>query len=229
MNARKTIIRLLTFRLSREEMLQMNWRHFLAGLLGTWIVGMGRYWDHKNASLLQHLGMGSLVYIFILAGFIWVIVKPYFVENWNYFIVVTFIGLTSFPAILYAIPVEKMYSIQTADSINAMFLTVVATWRLCLLFYFLKKFTQMSIGNIFTITLMPICLIISTLSALNLDHVVYDIMSGIEHPSPNDSSYLIVLILSGVSAIAAIPLLIAYIIGIYLRYQKRKTKSNPEG
>jgi hypothetical protein len=224
MNVPKTIFRLLTFRLTRDEMLQLNWRHFLAGLLGTWIVGMGRYWDHKNASLLQHLGFGSIIYIFILAGFIWLIVKPYFVEDWNYLTVVTFIGLTSFPAILYAIPVEKYYPIQTADSINAYFLLVVAIWRLCLLYYFLKKFTRLGIGSIFTITLMPICLIITTLSELNLDHVVYNIMSGIEHPSPNDSSYLIIWLLSGISAIIILPLLIAYFVGIYFRYQKRKRK-----
>jgi len=224
MNVPKTIFRLLTFRLTRDEMLQLNWRHFLAGLLGTWIVGMGRYWDHKNASLLQHLGFGSIIYIFILAGFIWLIVKPYFVEDWNYLTVVTFIGLTSFPAILYAIPVEKYYPIQTADSINAYFLSVVAIWRLCLLYYFLKKFTRLGIGSIFTITLMPICLIITTLSELNLDHVVYNIMSGIEHPSPNDSSYLIIWLLSGISAIIILPLLIAYFVGIYFGYQKRKRK-----
>ena len=135
----KTILRLLTFRLTRDEMLQFNWKHFTVGLFATWIVGMGRYWDDKGASLIQHLGLGSVIYIFVLAFFIWLIVLPYFVEGWNYFTVLTFISLTSFPAIFYAIPVERYYTLQTANSINVWFLSIVALWRLLLLFYFLKK------------------------------------------------------------------------------------------
>jgi hypothetical protein len=226
MNVRKTIIRLLTFRLTREEMLQFNRRHFTAGLIGTWIVGIGRNWDHENASLMQHLGIGSLIYIFMLAGFIWLIVKPFFVEDWTYFRVVTFIGLTSFPAILYAIPVEKWFSLPVADSINAWFLAVVAFWRLCLLYFFLARFTRLSSENIVVITLMPICLIIATLSALNLDHVVYNFMSGINHPSANDSSYFILLILTGLSTIIVVPLLLIYIAAIYFKYKAWKRKDN---
>jgi hypothetical protein len=226
MNVKKTIIRLLTFRLTREDMLQFNRRHFIAGLIGTWIVGMGRNWDHKNASLLQHLGVGSLIYIFILAGFIWLIVKPFFVEDWNYFRVVTFIGLTSFPAILYAIPVEKWFSLEMANSINAWFLAAVALWRLCLLYFFLAIFTRLSSENILVITLMPICLIITTLSILNLDHVVYNIMSGISHPSANDSSYFMLLVLTGLSTIIVGPLLLFYIAEIYFKWRRRKKKGD---
>src|SRR5215211_6002255 len=103
----KTIFRVLTFKITREEIFQFNWRHFIIGLIGTWIVGIGRYWDDEGASRLQHLGLGSVIYIFLLAIFIWLIIKPFFVKNWNYFTVLTFISLTSFPAILYAIPVER--------------------------------------------------------------------------------------------------------------------------
>ena len=121
-------------------MLRFNTKHFIAGLFGTWLVGMGRYWDDEGASLLQHLGLGSVIYIFVLAAFIWLIIKPFFVEDWNYFTVVTFIGLTSFPAILYAIPVEKFVGIGTATTMNVWFLITVASWRLCLLYFFLKRF-----------------------------------------------------------------------------------------
>lgn len=221
----KTILQLLSFRLSREKMLEFNKRHFIAGLAGTWVVGMGRYWDDDKASLLQHLGLGSVIYIFVLAAFIWIIVKPFRVNEWNYFTVVTFIGLTSFPAILYAIPVEKFVSIGTANSINVWFLAIVAIWRLCLLHYFLKKFTRLSYGNIFTITLMPICLIISTLTALNLHRVVFNIMGGVREPTPHDSSYFILMLLTAVSALLSLPLVIAYILGIYY---SRKNVQNKE-
>ena len=212
-----TIIRLLTFKLTRGEMLQFNKTHFIAGLIGTWIVGVGRYWDDNGASVLQHLGFGSVIYIFVLAGFIWLILKPFQVANWKYFTVLTFISLTSFPAIFYAIPVERFFSIQTANSMNVWFLAIVAAWRLGLLYYFLKHFTRLSAGNIWTVTLMPICLIISTLTALNLHRVVFEIMGGVRNPTPHDSSYLILMLLTGISMILTLPLLIAYGIGIYNR------------
>jgi hypothetical protein len=215
-----TIIRLLTFRLTREEMLQFNKTHFIAGLIGTWIVGMGRYWDDPGANLLQHLGLGSVIYIFLLAALIWLILLPFKVEKWHYFAVVTFIGLTSFPAIFYAIPVERFLSMKTANSINVWFLAIVAAWRLGLLFFFLKRFTRLSIGNILTVTLMPICLIISILTVLNLHRVVFNIMGGMRNPTPHDSSYLVLMLLTGISLILIIPLLIAYAVGIYKSVKK---------
>jgi len=215
-----TILKLLTFKLTREEMLQFNKTHFIAGFVGTWIVGIGRYWDDSGASILQHLGLGSVIYIFVLAGFIWLILKPFQVDNWNYFTVLTFIGLTSFPAIFYAIPVEQFFTIQTANSMNVWFLAIVAAWRLGLLYYFLKHFTRLSAGNILTVTLMPICLIISTLTVLNLHRVVFEIMGGVRNPTPHDSSYLILMLLTGISMILTLPLLIAYGVGIYNSRQK---------
>ncbi len=218
----QTISRLLTFRITREEILNFNKSHFIVGLAGTWIVGMGRYWDDKGASLLQHLGLGSVIYIFVLAAFIWVILKPFFIEDWNYFIVLTFIGLTSFPAIFYAIPVERFFKVQTANTMNVWFLAIVAAWRLGLLYYFLKHFTKLGVGNILTVTLMPICLIISVLTMLNLHRVVFEVMGGIRNPSPHDSSYLVLMLLTGFSAILTPILLIAYGVGIYERYRMRK-------
>ncbi len=224
MNPLKTIIRLLTFKLSREEMLQFNKTHFIAGLIGTWIVGMGRYWDDPEAKLLQHLGLGSVIYIFALAFLIWLILKPFELEKWNYFIVVTFIGLTSFPAIFYAIPVERFLSIKTANSVNVWFLAIVAAWRLGLLYYFLKQFTRLSTWNILIVTLMPICLIISILTVLNLHRVVFNIMGGVRDPTPHDSSYTVLMFLTGISLILILPLIIAYVIAIYKRTNELKSR-----
>ncbi len=126
MNIYTTIINLLFFELKRKEMLQFNKKHFVAGLIGTWLVGIGRYWDDEGASLIQHLGLGSVIYIFVLATLIWLILIPFKVDDWNYFTVLVFIGLTSFPTIFYAIPVEKFFSIKTANTMNVCFLAVVA-------------------------------------------------------------------------------------------------------
>jgi hypothetical protein len=221
----KSVVRLLTFKISREEMLQFNTQHLIVGLIGTWIVGMGRYWDDDKANLLQHLGLGSVIYIYLLALFIWLVLLPFKVEDWKYLTVLTFISLTSFPAIFYAIPVERFFSIETANSMNVWFLAIVAAWRLGLLFYFLKHFTKLSIGNIITVTLMPICLIISALTILNLHKVVFQIMGGMRDPSPHDSSYFILMLLTVISMVLSIPLIIAYCIGIYNRRNNINSKS----
>jgi hypothetical protein len=208
------IVKLLTFKLKRNEMLEFNNKHLLAGIVGTWTVGIGRYWDDSKASIVQHLGLGSVIYIFVLAAFIWLIILPFKIEKWSYKTVLTFIALTSFPAIFYAIPVERFYSISTANTMNVWFLAIVALWRLCLLYYFLKHFTKLSAGNIMTVTFMPICLIISVLTMLNLHNVVFEVMGGIRNPSPHDSSHAVLMLLTGISMILAIPLLVAYIVGI---------------
>ncbi len=205
-------------------MLKFNRKHFYLGLVGTWLVGMGRYWDDTGANLMQHLGLGSVIYIFVLALFIWLILVPFKIENWNYFTVVTFIGLTSFPAIFYAIPVEKFLSIETSNTINVWFLAIVAAWRLALLYYFLKHFTKLDKGNIITVTLMPICVIISVLTMLNLHRVVFNIMGGMRNPTPHDSSYMVLMLLTGISLFLSIPLLISYGVGIYNR--RKKLNSN---
>ena len=211
----KTLMKLLTFKLTREEMLAFNMKHFYLGLAGTWIVGMGRYWDDTGANWMQHLGLGSVIYIFVLALFIWLILLPFKIKSWSYFTVVTFIGLTSFPAIFYAIPVEKFLSIETSNTINVWFLAIVAAWRLALLYYFLKHFTKLSRGNIITVTLMPICVIISILTVLNLHRVVFNIMGGMRNPTPHDSSYFVLMLLTGLSLLLSVPLLISYGFGIY--------------
>jgi hypothetical protein len=211
----ESIQQLLFFKLTREEMLQFNKNHLIAGLIGTWIVGMGRYWDDPRASLLQHMGVGSILYVFVLSGFIWLIVLPFRVENWKYVTVLTFISLTSFPAIFYAIPVERFFSTEAANTMNVWFLAIVAGWRLKLLHYFLKSFTRLNGANIFALTLMPICLIISTLTVLNLHHAVFDIMGGMRASTAHDASYLILLLLTGISMILTIPLVLLYGIGVY--------------
>ena len=97
--------RLLTFRVSSEELASLDNRHLAWGLFMTWVVGMGRWWDDPGAHLLQHLGLGSVVYVFILALLLWLIPLPLKPSNWSYKGVLTLITLTSPPAMLCAIPV----------------------------------------------------------------------------------------------------------------------------
>ncbi len=218
----KTIYNLLFLKLNREDILSFQKKHLITGFIVTWVVGMGRYWDDPNAKLLQHLGFGSVIYIVFLALLIWIIIKPFQINGWSYFRVLTFISLTSFPAILYAIPVERFCTMRIATSINIWFLIIVATWRLCMLFVFLRRFTRLAPMYITSVALLPICAIIVLLSTLNLERAVFNVMGGLRQTS-NDGAYFVLLLLSVISAIALIPLLITYIYGIF---ETRKKNSS---
>jgi hypothetical protein len=64
-------LRVLTFRKPSPD-IASSWQAYLAfGLAFTWIAGVGRYWDSPRAELWQHLGFGSLAYVFVLALIIW--------------------------------------------------------------------------------------------------------------------------------------------------------------
>lgn len=206
-----TLFRVLTFRFIRADVLAFGRPHLLLGLAGTWMVGMGRYWDDPAASTLQHLGLGSVIYIFALAVFIFGLIHPLRVPGWTYFRVLTFIALTSFPAVFYAIPVERFVDINTANTINVWFLLLVALWRLSLLFAFFRRFTDLRIGQIITVVLLPMCVIISALFALNLHRVVFNIMGGVRNPGPHDAAYGVLMVLTLLSVVLVIPLLIHYV------------------
>ncbi|TAN45310.1 MAG: hypothetical protein EPN22_03205 [Nitrospirae bacterium] len=208
--------RLLTFRRPSSAM-HTEWKAFLAfGLIFTWLAGVGRYWDNPKAHLWQYLGLGSVAYVFVLALIVWVLLAPLKPKNWSYRNVLLFITLTAPPAVLYAIPVEQFMAVDAARTANAWFLIVVATWRVVLFFVFLRRIAELSPGIVIVASLLPLVIIIIALSMLNLEHVVFDFMSGIrkEDRSPNDSAYEVVFLLSMLSFMAAPFLLIAYIVAI---------------
>jgi len=208
----RTVIRLLTFRISRDEFLQFNKTHLAVGVVATWIVGIGRWWDDPGARLLQHLGAGSLIYIFLLALLLWLIIWPLKPERWSYRHVLTFVSLTSFPAILYAIPVESFVSMATARTLNVWFLAVVAAWRVALLFFYLKRYARLPAFSIVVAALLPITFIIVSLTMLNLERAVFEVMGGLRGAgTANDDAYGVLLMLTLISGFLFIPLLLCYI------------------
>ena len=205
--------RLLTFRMSRQSFLELGRGHFLFGLVSTWIVGMGRYWDDPAAKLVQHLGLGSVIYIFVLSMFVWLVIWPLGPKGWSYAKVLTFVSLTSAPAIVYAIPVERFFTLQTARSVNAWFLAVVAAWRVALLILFLRRFAQLGAFRIIVATCLPLTMIVTTLTILNLERAVFDIMGGLREGggSANDEAYAVLFTLTYFSVILFVPLLLCYV------------------
>jgi hypothetical protein len=201
----------LTFRASREELLGLGRPELIAGLLCTWVVGMGRYWDNPRAEFLQHLGVGSVVYVIALALFLTLVLRPMSKEV-SYSKILTFVTLTSPPAMLYAIPVEQFMTLKAAQLTNVWFLATVAVWRVALLVSYIRKALLLSWARTIVVTLVPLMLIVASLALLNLEHVVFRIMGGLADSdrSANDGAYMVVLLLTWLSVFGAIPVLIFY-------------------
>lgn len=206
-----TTIRLLIFRASREELTAVTYKHLALGLFCTWLVGIGRYWDNVRVQLPQKLGVGSVLYVFVLSLFLWLIVWPLRPKNWSYFRVLVFVTLVAPPAIIYAFPVEKFYPLETANGLNQVFLLIVATWRVALLFFFLRRVAELDGFATLVAAMLPLTLIVVTLTVLNLEKVVFDFMGGVANRSANDASYEFVIVLSLLAIVLFIPLLLCYV------------------
>lgn len=197
-----------------------------AGLIFTWIAGIGRYWDHPNAELWQYLGLGSIAYIFVLAFIIWVLIYPIRKGPWSYKSVLTFIALTSPLAWLYAVPVERFLDVNTAITANVLFLIIVAFWRVGLLFQFLKSYGRFSNRVVLVIALLPLTLIIVALAWLNLEQAVFEVMAGIgdersDVQQIHDGIYVWILMLS-LASMALLPIL--GLVYFYLIYKARRER-----
>lgn len=175
----------------------------------------------------QYLGLGSVAYIFVLALILWLIILPLKPNNWSYKNVLLFVSLIAPPAVLYAIPVERFFSLETAQLANVWFLAVVATWRVALLFKYLRDVAGLSGFSVVVAALLPLTLIVVTLTVLNLEHVVFNIMAGLaeDEKSANDAAYSILVMITFFSALASPVLLLMY---IAIVYKRRTDKSEPE-
>lgn len=219
----KAAIRLLTFRLTLDEFLRLDSRHLRFGLLATWLAGIGRYWDHPDAHPLQYAGLGSLGYVVLLSLFLWLLVSPLRPDNWRYDRVLTFVTLTSPPALLYAIPVERFMPLEAAQSTNFWFLAIVALWRVALLLFFLRRVAGLRRGLSLLASLLPLVLIVIGLAALNLEHAVFEVMAGKRTPgTPHDIAYGVVVLLAVLSFLAAPILLIIYLFAMIARNRKQE-------
>ncbi len=219
-------LRLLTFRASVEDYERADRRDLIAGLIGCWLVGIGRYWDDRRASALQHTGIGSVIYVFVLAIVLWVIVKPIAPERFEYRRIVTFLAMTSPPAALYAIPVERWMSLESANQVNLWFLGVVACWRVALWMHYLRRRGQLPVWLLLCVAVMPLAAIFIALLALNLHHVVFNIMGGIRDAdrSSRDAAYHVLVGLSLLSVPASIVATIGWLVAVFKRLGRDTAK-----
>jgi hypothetical protein len=171
---------------------------------------MGRYWDHPSASLLQRLGVGSVAYVFVLGAVLWAVIAPLGPRAWGYLQVVTFVSLTAPPALLYAVPVERWMSLEHAIDVNTWFLAVVAGWRVALLLFTLRRYARLAWTPTLVGAALPLCGIVTALAVLNLEHAVLAVMGGLRGGTPNDGAYAVLVMLTMLSYLAALPLLVLY-------------------
>ena len=223
--------RLLTFRSMGPGVRTRYWSYLAFGLVATWLAGLGRYWDNPRAFDWQHLGLGSIGYVFVLSAILWLIVWPLRPKAWTYRNVLLFVTLTSPPAIFYAIPVEQFMSRTDARTANMLFLAVVAAWRVALYWRFLRKVAQLPVAAAIAAMLLPLALIVVALSALNLEHAVFNIMAGISDAQRTaaDEAYAVVFWLSVLSFIAAPLVGLLYVGLIALRWNQAVRDGKPPG
>ncbi|MBT8060140.1 MAG: hypothetical protein KJO33_11115 [Gammaproteobacteria bacterium] len=188
----------------------------------SWLAGVGRYWDHPDAAAWQYAGLGSQVYVFVLAGFLYGVVRPLRPARWRYREVLVFVGLTALPGWLYAVPVERFLPLETAQAMNAGFLALVAAWRVALYVRFLYAGAGLDAFRTAVATVLPLSAIVVVLAILNLEHVVFDLMSGIREgaETANDLAYSVVVTLSVFAYLAFPVTLIAYLVAIFWRRAK---------
>ncbi len=203
-------ISLLTFKKFKPNLAELKKWYIYFGLITAWLAGVGRYWDNPKAEVWQYLGLGSVVYCFFLALIIYLIIYPLKLKNWSYSNVLIFVSLTSLPALIYAIPVEKFTSLETAQFLNVIFLAIVALWRVALFVHYLKNAAGLSGLQIFVAAFLPIVFIINILTVLNLEHAVFQVMAGLRNyePTVNDSAYRILILITLLSYIL-LPILVA--------------------
>ncbi|MEO0325752.1 MAG: hypothetical protein AAF447_22540 [Myxococcota bacterium] len=173
--------RLLTFRLDGHAQRTLGPRHLAFGLFWTWLVGMGRWWDDPTAHVTQHLGVGSVVYVFVLSLVLFVVFVPLARERMPRLrSFIAFVALTSPPAMFYAIPVERFLPASTAATANVVFLLIVAVWRVALLVRYVR--VGLGLGGFATTvaTLLPLSAIVSFVSVvLKMGDVLVQSMGGL--------------------------------------------------
>lgn len=217
--------RLLTFRKVHINV-EQNLKSILAfAVFATWLAGIGRYWDHPNALWWQYAGLGSVLYLGLLSLLLWLVTLPLNPKNWSYLNVFIFVGLTAPPAWLYAIPVEKFTSFNTASNLNMWFLLIVAVWRVILYGLFLGRSAKLTGIAWFTALFLPLVAIVSVLAVLNLEHAVFSIMGGLDRdPTSADRAYSVVIMLTLISYTAAPVLFVMYLIACVSVWNNSRTQ-----
>lgn len=217
-----TALRVLTFRAREADYDGLDGRHLLFGLACAWLAGIGRYWDNPRVEGLQKLGLGSVVYVLALSLLLFLVVRPLRPERWTYLWTAAFVALTAPPALIYAVPVERIYPLDRARAINVAFLLVVATWRVALYAHFLRRSARLRWASLLAALLAPLTILVVALVLLNLERAVFDLMAGLRDGGTASDEAYAALVALGFYSLAAAPWIGAlWLVEVVLAWRRR--------
>ncbi len=205
--------RVLTFRTTAEDVASWSYRELGLGLICTWLVGIGRWWDDPRDLMLPvRLGLGSIAYVLVFAGVMWLLLRPIVDNPPTILQVLTFVCFVSPPAALYALPVERWTGMETAIQLNLIFLFIVAVYRVSLLIRFYVVAIKMSVGKALLTTFLPISIAIFSIATMNMLSKIIQFMGGVrEEATRRHSMEQFTVTIAAVSVIAAPFLILCYL------------------
>lgn len=224
-------LRVLRLRSTREDYLAFNNTHLAIGFVCTWLVGMGRHWDNPRVELPLSLGVGSLAYVFVLALLLFAIGLPFRNSDWTYRRVLTMVVLSSPPAAIYALPVERWMTFEEARLLNLWFLGLVALWRMLIWGKFVWLMCPAQAAGRIAVIFMPVTVIIISLVILNLEKAVVDFMAGLMPPPEGttaDEAYQWLIVVGILSIYFVLPIVgLTYIVS-WITHLKKKRSVTPD-
>ena len=115
--------------------------------------------------------------------------------------------------------------VTNAANLNIFFLGIVSIWRVALCGTFLYRWTGLREGTLVCAALFPLALIVVALAMLNLYRVLFEAMAGIRptDATSSDGTYVVLLLLSWLTALASPILLLAYGAVVASRWTNRNT------
>ncbi len=217
------VFRFVTFRSRSEDFEKWDWRHFVVGFTGTWAVGIARNWDYPSAPFFATLGLASIAYIFILSLVLFVFAWPVSSTKRNYWHVLTMVSLTSFPGLIYGIPVEQFLDGGLAQQANLWFLIVVASWRVGLAIFYFIRGADCSLLTALATLGTPIFAIILSLIGTGRAGYVMEIMGGMNRDSsgPQYQVDSAIAMLGCFSYILSLPAFVVYIVAVIMNQKPR--------
>ena len=216
----------LSLRFTRDDLARLETGHLAFGIAVTWAVGLGRYWDHPSPYAFQSLGVGSIAVLAVLGLLLFAVLAPLKPDNWSLVHLYTLLSLTAFPALIYAIPVERHLPLDQAQAVNSWFLALVAAWRVAMLFTYLQRWAGLRGWVLAVALLLPLTLVVATLTVLNLEQVVFLTMGGNRQQSPNDGAFSILVTITMSSLFVLPVVLVGYVTAVYQRrWGRRETRA----
>ncbi len=224
---------MLTFRLTPEEYDRLGFKHLLFGLATAWLVGYGRWWDRPDdvspflrsgaLSVLTVIGLGFLLHR-VMTGLV-----P---RHEGHMRTAAYVSLTSLPAAIYALPLERWMELEQARTGNVAMLAVVAAWRVALYVYLLRRIAGFPIYTTIVTTLLPLAVIICFVTISGTQFRVLSIMTGVTvdppPPSTAETRFDIIASLSCLSLVLTPVLVILWLILFERRSDARYDRRNAD-